>query len=89
MTRWYVTMTWDDWPKCGSYGTIVEAENHQQAEEKCKLEMARHRATNESERTDDALTCEEVLGTWAGDWHTVDCFDLDEFINRHKRKARA
>lgn len=44
MTRFYVTMTWDNFPKGGIYGIIVEADSPAQAEELCKQEMAKFRA---------------------------------------------
>jgi hypothetical protein len=44
MTKFYVTMTWDDWPNGGSYGTVVNAKDHVEAEQLCKLEMAASRA---------------------------------------------
>ena len=91
MTRFYVTVTWDDWPEGGSYGTIVEAENDDIAKVMVFEEMARARA---DERTQDAGDVEpedwqEILSSYADDWHVVDCFDLDEFIDRHAHAVRA
>ena len=39
MTNFYVTLTWHDWPEGGSYGTVVDAESHAQAEELTRAEM--------------------------------------------------
>lgn len=38
--RFYVTLTWDDWPEGGSFGTVVEATNAEEAEELARDEMA-------------------------------------------------
>ena len=27
--RFYVTLTWDNWPEGGSYGAVVEAKDHE------------------------------------------------------------
>lgn len=66
--RFYVSMTWDDWPEGGSYGTTVLALDHEAAEEACKLEMAELRADEDTD---------------SDKWHVVDCFDLDEFITNN------
>lgn len=79
--RFYVTMTWEEWPNRGSYGTVVEASNSEEATRLCMLEMA---------------DCEDGGGCLEGvteedwdtvldqqDWHVVDCMDLDEFIRMH------
>ncbi|MCR9254748.1 MAG: hypothetical protein NXI16_01480 [Alphaproteobacteria bacterium] len=82
MTRFYVTMTWDNWPEGGSYGTVVEAENHDQAEELCRQKMAEWRA-------DEDQTAKEVRESHEHEWHVVDCFDLDAFIAQHSRDKAA
>jgi hypothetical protein len=33
MKRFYVTMTWEDWPEGGSFGHIVEAETEGETDE--------------------------------------------------------
>ena len=76
--RFYVTMTWDNWPEGGSYGTIIEAEDYDEAEELCRREMAAVRGDGE----ESADVAREM---WGEEWQTVDCFDLDEFIEQHKR----
>lgn len=40
MKRFYVTMTWDDFPEGGSFGDVIEAETHEQAEAFCRRHMA-------------------------------------------------
>lgn len=44
MTRYYVTLTWDNWPEGGSYGEVVEAETHDEAETIVRRMMAASRA---------------------------------------------
>lgn len=83
--RFYVTMTWDDWPEGGSYGTILEADDAMQAEEKTKAEMAGVRAEGFTEGEEEA-SFDYWLENYGNEWCLVDCFDLDEFIERNKRK---
>ena len=75
--KFYVTLTWHDWPEGGSYGTVVEAESSQQAEDLARAEM---RATyaEEGEDYDD-----DYLDDRNNNWHLVDCFKVDDFIKRH------
>jgi hypothetical protein len=68
LKRFYVSMTWEDWPEGGSYGTVVQALGHAAAESACKIEMA-------------DLRSEEDIDS--DSWHLVDCFDLDEFITHY------
>lgn len=82
MPRFYVTMTWDDWPEGGSYGTVVEAEDHDAAEDAAKWEMAASRA-EERDMAGDPGMDQEIFDTYADQWHVVDCFDLDTFIADH------
>lgn len=70
--RFYVTLTWDNWPEGGSFGTIVTADDWDDAEHAARWEMANHR-----EEFDHPVECIESCGD---DWHLVDCWDLDEFI---------
>lgn len=76
--RYYVTMTWDNWPSGGSYGAVIEAESYEEAELLCREEMAASRA-------DEDMTAEEVFDTYNGEWHVVDCWPLGGFIKRHQR----
>lgn len=80
MTRFYVTLTWHDWPEGGSYGTIVEAPNSLAAENLAREEM-RASYAEESDYDDDD---DNYLDDLSRDWHVVDCFNLDDFIERHK-----
>lgn len=82
MTRFYVTLTWHDWPEGGSYGTIVEAESYAEAEELCRAEM---KATLIEEWGEDDIS-EDELTDRDMNWHLVDCFDLDAFIEDKRRK---
>lgn len=87
MKRFYVTLTWEDWPEGGSYGTvIVDVDNEVQALASAKLEMAvsRTEAFKEiTEGVEDMATPEYWLENYGEAWEVVDCFDLDEFIQRH------
>jgi hypothetical protein len=76
--RWYVTMMWDDYPEGGSFGTIVMANGYEQAEAKCRKEMAAHRV-----RESDDYTIASVIRDYADYWELVDCYPLDGFIRMH------
>lgn len=67
LKRFYVTMTWDNFPEGGSYGAVVWATDHGDAEQQIRLEMVDSR---------------EDLDEPHPDWEVVDCFELDEFIER-------
>lgn len=91
--RWYVSATWDDWPGGGSYGTVVTAATRGEAEALCWREMAAAHidslAPSENLRadvTDDMISAEvdRVVDAYIEDWFIVDCFDLDEFVARHR-----
>lgn len=82
--RFYVTMTWDDWPEGGSFGTVVNAETAEEAEVSCRIEMAMSRATESGLHDKDVI--EQMFAEYGDHWHLVDCFDLDDFIAQHKRK---
>ena len=81
MTRFYVTLTWHDWPEGGSYGTIVEAKDHEEAEKMARAEMA------ESYSATINSTVEYAQRAYGHNWHIVDCFDLDAFIEANPRKT--
>jgi len=68
--RWYVTMTWENWPEDGAYGTIVEAVDEISAEAACANEMIAIRSNAKDH---------------VKQWHMLDCFDVDRFIEKHKR----
>ena len=88
--RFYVSMTWDDFPEGGSYGTIVHADTHEQAENDTRWMMAFSRITGDDEFIGpiDESTLDEINECYsdgASDWDVVDCFDLDEFIEKHSK----
>lgn len=104
LRRYYVTMTWEQWPKDGSYGTVVEATSYEEAEEKCREEMAAQRSKeagfdpeewkpDEGEEPMDPEDMEDspesFLKDYGSSWHVVDCFLLDEFIAMHSKKEEA
>ena len=72
MARFYVTMTWENWPDCGSYGMVVEAKNHAEAEKAVRAEMVTHEDGDEG---------------YADSYYLVDCFDLDKFIALNAKEA--
>lgn len=81
MRRFYVTLTWDDWPEGGSYGTVVSVPDddpnpYANAEAQAKYEMAESRADED----DDAAYYLEHYGD---EWEVVDNYDLDEHILMH------
>ena len=95
--RFYVTLTWHDFPEGGSFGTIVEAKEHNEAENKAREEMAQ--AYTEDDKIEgyeemseaEQLQAEEnqileCVGKHLFTWHLVDCFDLDDFIRRHNQE---
>jgi len=44
MAKFYVTLTWDNWPEGGSYGAVVEAEDYDKAALAARMEMSVSRA---------------------------------------------
>lgn len=76
--RYYVTLTWDDWPNGGSYGTVVMANNAEDAEHAARWEMA-----NARDEFDHPADC---IKAWGHDWHLVDCWLVDDFVARHGQK---
>lgn len=90
--RWYVTLTWDDWPEGGSYGTVIPAEmmacTGEEAVAMAKREMAETRAfeCNPDAPPDrhEALV-DQILRDYGDEWHVVDCFIVDDFIARHSK----
>lgn len=89
--RFYVTMTWHGWPEGGSYGTVVEASSHDEAEQLCIAEMLSCYAEADKPEEWGVETVEQMLekirDAYAGEWHLVDCFVLDEFIENHRPTA--
>lgn len=87
LRKYYVTMTWDDWPEGGSYGTVVEAEDYGDAIRLCHAEMAASRGFGEQDGEDgDAVS---YLEDYSDEWHMVDCFLLDDFIAMYSKKEEA
>ena len=80
MTKYYVTMTWHDWPEGGSYGTVVEALCYADAETLCREEMAASLASN-YDKGDQNIPY--ILNDEGRNWHLVDCFEVDLFIKNH------
>lgn len=77
---WYVSMTWHDFPQGGSYGAVVTARNAEEAEKACRFEMA------EAEFTDGECgrSLADVVEEYKDEWHIIDCFPLQQFINQHE-----
>lgn len=85
MPRYYVTKTWHDFPEGGSFGTVVEADSHMEAEAECEAEMAASEMDSsygDDDRPDEEILA-EIMASYSDEWVTIDCFDLDEFIKEH------
>lgn len=76
--KFYVTLTWHDWPEGGSFGTVVEAKDYEEAETLARAEM---RATLAEEG--DGEYDDDYLDDRDHNWHLVDCFKVADFIKRH------
>ena len=74
--KFYVTLTWHDWPEGGSYGTVVEAKDFDEAEELARAEM---RETYREEIDGDLDDDDDYLDDWDANWHLVDCFKVADF----------
>lgn len=83
--RWYVTKTWDDWPEGGSFNTIVQADTYGDAEHAAIWEMAQSRADEREDGCDEAY----IIGIYGHEWHTVDCFTVDGFIQNNREATNA
>ena len=79
--KWYVSMTWEGWPEGGSYAAAILAISSEDAEEKCRQEMAENRG----ESDDPEFSPQYYLEHYGHSWQVVDCFPIDEFIARHSR----
>lgn len=64
MTRFYVSMTWDNWPEGGTYGDIIWATGYDDAKEQVIQGMINSRGGAD----------------YREDWHLIDCFPLDDFL---------
>ena len=88
LKRFYVSMTWDDWPEGGSYGTVVKAMDHEEAQMLCRREMAASRIESyDADDPDrDSISIESLVFAYEFEWALVDCFELDQFIQHHTQK---
>ncbi|TVR06647.1 MAG: hypothetical protein EA385_15120 [Salinarimonadaceae bacterium] len=75
--RFYVSITWEDWPNAGSFGDVVFADDAAHAEAVARWKMATARAE------EDGCDAYDVIRLHGDDWHVVDCFALDDFIREH------
>lgn len=66
MNIFSLVLTWDNFPEGGSYATVLEAEDSNQAEELAHLEMAKM-------REDDHATADDLLEWYASEWEVVEC----------------
>lgn len=82
LKRYYVTVTWDNWPEGGSYGDIVEAESPAEAEAIIMQAMADSKACEGSDESPEA-----IMASYASKWHVVDCFDVDAFISSNAKPS--
>ena len=85
LRRFYVTMTWDDFPEGGSYGNIFEAVDVGAAVLRCREAMAESRI----EERDGEGNVSELVKQYANIWHVIDCWDVDAFVERNLPPADA
>jgi hypothetical protein len=89
MTRYYVTVTWDNWPEGGSCGEVIEAETYEAACDRMFDIMANYRAEDADPEDYEVETVEQlpaaIRACYEDEWHIVDCYDLDEHIANHAR----
>lgn len=87
LKRFYVTCNWHDFPEGGTYGTVVWASSHENAEFLTHQEMATSYAEGcdvddfyfyDCQNFDEMV--ERMYGAHHFEWHVVDCFPLDDFI---------
>ena len=89
--RFYVMLCWDDWQQNGCYETIVWATGYQEAEDKCREAMAKHKAAD-YEKPDDADADnlndpDWWLENYGGQWQLVNCREVEGFIQYLKGDA--
>jgi len=91
MTRFYITMTWHNWPDGGYWGETITAIDQNEAitaaKEKMAESLVNERGCDEGEDHDTAVA--EALSNYADEWMVVDCFDLDIFLVTELREAPA
>lgn len=78
--RFYVTMTWEEWPDQGAYTAIVDATDSEDATRTVMHMMAANRG-----RHDEVLDEDLDAVLEHEDWHVAVCFNIDEFIAEHKK----
>lgn len=81
--RYYVSMTWDDWPEGGTYTTLVDAESDEEALAKVKRQMAEARIFDDEEYDEEYtrdMAIDECLEGYGDAWHEVECLPIDDFI---------
>lgn len=94
MARFYVTMTWEDWPQGGSWVDYVEVEpeapdgqiTSEMVSRAAKKEMALARSLD-SEGNPNQEDAQEILETFGGDWFLADHFNVDEFMDREAARS--
>lgn len=77
---YYVTMTWDNFPEGGSFGTVVHAKDYDEAEEMCRQEMAELRAHPFDEGDGDLAKASYWFDSYANQWHVIDCYRVKDMI---------
>lgn len=79
--RFYVCMTWEEFPAKGCYRAVIEARSKREAAEKCRERMAERRAVGDAQRNPDiADTAEDILTMYGDDWHSAECREIKAFI---------
>ena len=81
LRRFYVVKAWDDFPEGGTCGEIIWAKDHEDAEAQMVEIMLDYRQDEWIDDPDGAR--ESFRDRYAVEWETIDCWPLDEFIERN------
>lgn len=83
--KYYIAMTWENWPQCSAYTTVVTALNYEEASKLCMREML---AIIIDEGLIDKPAEDADLDVLADHqpWYLVDMFALDEFFHIHMKE---
>ena len=81
LETYYVTLTWHDFPEGGSFGTLVKAKNHIEAEELARVEMADAYTKDDEVEEEDYLNhLANMVESYWDKWGLIDCWPVEDFI---------
>ena len=90
LVRFYVTMAWENFPEGGSYGDVVWARDHGEAEDLVRKNMAYVRCEGVRPEDYHFYDCEtfeqlhaQFLQAHQHQWEVIDCWRLDDFIENN------